>query len=103
MRQRAFFQRVPPIIVERAIVIELVLLILRVAGELEVQPARVVVTENPFPRFAFLPAQLRREAASVNRDSGGQFRSRHFGRRGQDIGEINQIVIDFARRDGVSP
>ena len=39
-RQRAFLQRVPPIIVERTILIELELLVLRVAGRCEVRPAR---------------------------------------------------------------
>jgi hypothetical protein len=45
--QGALLQPILPIVVERTIVIELVLLILRVAGKFENQPARVVVTEGP--------------------------------------------------------
>jgi hypothetical protein len=72
LRQWAFFQRVLPIVVEHAIVVQLVLLILRVAGGFEIPPARIVVAENPFAWLAFLSVQLRREAASVNRDAGGR-------------------------------
>ena len=70
-RAMGSFQRVPPIIVERAIVIELLLFILRVAGESEIQPARVVVATKIHSRGWPLSSQLRREAAAINSDSGG--------------------------------
>lgn len=61
------------------------------------------MTEDPFARLAFLPGQVRREAASVNADSGGQSCSWNSGERRQDVGEINQVLIDRARRDVALP